>query len=389
MATMVTVIIRKQAPWLVLYGLATRHLSPNVATQADVVTFPFPATKLVVGQYFWQPDSSVSWAWYILGTFYDDEDQPVWSIEVLLGRHLTQESEPRGIIVNSAITPDNLYSSSFNHFGYPSGPLPYQPAIFEPSLSAFPTSLPISLDLTSNIIVAPPHLAMASQAMNGWSPRWGWDNIQGNVPAPNPPPAPAGMPFAAYFTNPGFYPFAMNPGAYNSAAGVFMPGQPQYVQGQPAMNNQPYMYLDPRAPQPHPRVSLNVPALNLVNSYGGAGCEPGYNYLFHAECTKIHVFQCKEPPWRTAGMNSRFGKFQVPTNVTLSELFLAFGACNPIAKNNKITEIIEGGNARWYTGQVYVGDMHDKMKKTLKEIGWDNSRNGRDKPVIWLWVTKD
>jgi hypothetical protein len=129
--------------------------------------------------------------------------------------------------------------------------------------------------------------------------------------------------------------------------------------------------------------------MNMVNSMGGAGCEPGYNYIFHHEHTKIHVFKCTAPPWRAPKMNYTFAKFHVPTNTTLAELMQRFGATNSCAKKNRITEVIEGGNGKWYRGNVFSGDQEDAIGQTLKDIGWDRSRSGREKPVVWLWITKD
>lgn len=164
-----------------------------------------------------------------------------------------------------------------------------------------------------------------------------------------------------------------------------MPNQPPWPQ-QPAYGAAGY---DQRMPAPHPRVSFDVPGMNMVNSTGGAGCEPGYNYIFHDEHTKIHVFKSSEPPWRAPSMHYSFAKFQVPTNTTIGELMVRFGACNPDAKFNKITEVIEGGGGHWYRGMIFQGDDEVSMAKTLKSCGWDRTRSGREKAVVWVWVTKD
>ncbi|KAI1162722.1 hypothetical protein F5B18DRAFT_364730 [Nemania serpens] len=211
---------------------------------------------------------------------------------------------------------------------------------------------------------------MAGQG--GWNSNFGWD-AEGGPASTGPPvmnPVP-GMPYGATAT-------MMNtPGAW--------PAQPGYVPGYPSA---PGYYPNQRFPQPHPRVSANVPGMNMVNSTGGAGCEPGYNYIFHDEHTKIHVFRTKEPPWRAPRMNYSFAKFQVPTNTTIAELMLRFGACNPNPALNRITEVVEGGGGRWYRGMIFQGDQMD-VQKTLKECGWDRSRSGREKAVVWLWITKD
>lgn len=220
--------------------------------------------------------------------------------------------------------------------------------------------------------------AMAGQAPGGggWNSNFGWDD-EGAPGSTGPPfmnPSVPGMPYGA---TPTMMNTMMNTPSYAwPQAGVpGYPGAPSY-------------YPNQRFPQPHPRVSPDVPGLNMVNSTGGAGCEPGYNYIFHDEHTKIHVFRTKEPPWRAPRMNYSFAKFQVPTNTTIAELMLRFGACNPNPALNRIVEVIEGGGGRWYRGMIFQGDQMD-VQKTLKDCGWDRSRSGREKAVVWLWITKD
>ncbi|KAI0532064.1 hypothetical protein GGR58DRAFT_200012 [Xylaria digitata] len=226
----------------------------------------------------------------------------------------------------------------------------------------------------------------------GWNPQFGWDN-EGCAPGTAPgyagsvPPAPFGGLGTNSMMNTGAYGF---PGAYQSTgfpqAQVQVPGYPWPQYGYNGANN---YYPNQRIPQPHPRVSPDVPGMNMVNSTGGAGCEPGYNYIFHDEHTKIHVFKTTEPPWRAPLMNYTFSKFQVPTNTKISELMYRFGACNPDPRLNRITEVIEGGAGKWYRGMIFQGDQELDCQKTLKQIGWDRSRSGREKAVVWLWITKD
>ncbi|KAI0179627.1 hypothetical protein GGR52DRAFT_527767 [Hypoxylon sp. FL1284] len=155
----------------------------------------------------------------------------------------------------------------------------------------------------------------------------------------------------------------------------------------PVFPNQPT-----RLPNPHPVVNADAPALNLVNSTGGVGCEPGYNYFFPHEHTKLHVIKSSVAPWRLSeGMSMHFGAFVVPVGTTLEELLAGFGATNSQPKKNKVTEVIQGGNGKWYRGVTFSGDKSADMKKTIGELGWDSTRTGRpqEKPVVWLWVTKD
>ncbi|KAI1437360.1 hypothetical protein GGR50DRAFT_98270 [Xylaria sp. CBS 124048] len=207
---------------------------------------------------------------------------------------------------------------------------------------------------------------------NGWAPRFGWDASDGDSPAR--PPFP-GMGFAA--PAPGIpycpYPFT----------GVYAwPQNHAYVAANHPVN---------RHPQPHPQVSPDAPGANMINSTGGVGCEPGYNYLFHDEHVKVHVIKTSDPPWRSVRRNVEFGKYHVPMNTTLAELLMRFGATNPDPRNNRVTEVIEAGGGKWYRGMIFSGDDEEAMKKTLKELGWDGTRLGQGigDGAVWLWITKD
>ncbi|KAI1170607.1 hypothetical protein F4777DRAFT_106903 [Nemania sp. FL0916] len=184
---------------------------------------------------------------------------------------------------------------------------------------------------------------------------------------------------------------------YDSQRGQDVPpalGGPCYpvsgacINGMPVYSSAQYVQSQGRYPQPHPVVSSNAPGINMVNSTGGAGCEPGYNYLFYHDHTKIHVFLCQEPPWRASGKDFPYVRFQVATNTTIEQLMKGFGACNQNPTKNRITEVYQDGSGGWVRGVIFQGD-NPQIKKTLKECGWDGTRTGREKPVVWLWVTKD
>ena len=147
-----------------------------------------------------------------------------------------------------------------------------------------------------------------------------------------------------------------------------------------------------RHPQARPAAHPDLPAANMTNSTGGVGCEPGYNYFFPAEHTKVHVLKCgATPPWQLpTNMTIPFHACHVPVSTTVGELLAGFGANNPNAKMNRVTEVVQGGNGRWYKGISFGGDNDKQMKTTLKELGWDKSRSGLpgDRPVVYLYVTK-
>ncbi|KAI0475711.1 hypothetical protein GGR56DRAFT_666580 [Xylariaceae sp. FL0804] len=315
---------------------------------------PYPAAKLVIGQHLWLDPSSQTWAWLIVGSFYDDKGCELWQTEIFLDSDSGHASDTSTLILPRSQARINQ--------------LPPNPFTVHPP---------------------PAHLPVSMSGLDGWNPRAGWDvNRQaGNAPMMGggfvPPPAPGGMPYPAYAPPPA-YGMAPAPYAFQGMAGAYAAPPPPGPA--PVFQNSQGRY-----PQPHPVVSYDCPGLNLVNSTGGAGCEPGYNYIFPAEHTKIHVLKSSTPPWHNEAKSSYYSAFMVPTDTTIETLMARFGAFNSKKKLNKVTEVVEGGGGFWHRGIVISGDQKDKIKKTLRDFGWDASRTGRrsEKPAVWLWITKD
>ena len=143
-------------------------------------------------------------------------------------------------------------------------------------------------------------------------------------------------------------------------------------------------------------INNEIPGLNFRNPSGGIGLPPGYNYLFPPEHTVIHVFKpstTKFPPWQQQ-MNpldpNLFFKLFAPTNLTMLELMGRLGLDNTEAKMNVIHEVVEKGNGAWAKGMTFRGDDKDRIKLTLKQVGWDSSRIGVPgrKAVVCLYITK-
>lgn len=151
--------------------------------------------------------------------------------------------------------------------------------------------------------------------------------------------------------------------------------------------------LGSRPPQNPPAFNPDMPAAQLANSTGGVGCEPGYNYFFPAEHTKVHVLKTGGIfPWHlSADFKIDFHACMVPTNVKLRDLMKGFGADNPNPMMNHIYEVTMGsGNAQWYKGLHFSGDQLDEMEKPISSFGWNKDRTGLrgDKDVVWLYLTK-
>ncbi|KAI1647489.1 uncharacterized protein F4817DRAFT_358578 [Daldinia loculata] len=367
-------------------------------TLESLIELPHPATKLIVGQYFWIHPSRRSWAWLVVGSFYDSEARELWHIEIFIGYRDNATTEFAESLTSDASNAtdegdeyfrDNIEAQlNLNNFPNEYNGTELQGEVLD---NFFTHIVHYSGDYTDYTPAFTP--IMAAQTFgNGWHPQFGPDqtaNANANPSFGNVVPG-------VVYTGSSGYSYLPNQGISGLPGGV-VPGPnnqaPVYVIPQNGYNHPVPVFPSqgPRLPNPHPVVNLDAPALNLNNSTGGVGCEPGYNYFFPPEHTKLHVVKSSTAPWRLPeGMSMNFGAYHVPVNTTLAELLVGFGALNPCPKKNKVTEVIQGGNGKWYRGVTFSGDS-ESMTKTLRDLGWDRSRTGRtgEKPVIWLWITKD
>ena len=135
-----------------------------------------------------------------------------------------------------------------------------------------------------------------------------------------------------------------------------------------------------------------LPAAQMTNSTGGVGCEPGYNYFFPKDHTKIHIIKSPIPPWQLPpNAKPPFHAVHVPCIITLAELLKGFGCNSPVPSKNAVYEVVSAGGGRWYKGISFTGDMKDVMKKSIREVGWDETRTGQpgQKAIVCLYFTKD
>ncbi|PHH62789.1 hypothetical protein CDD81_6681 [Ophiocordyceps australis] len=219
----------------------------------------------------------------------------------------------------------------------------------------------------------------------GWNPLTGRDSTGGCPPfAPYGAPVPSpGQPYVHHSGGPGYNygsPVGQGP------AGGFYTQQSFSYQPNGTGN------VLPRLPQPWPVIDPTMPAAQMTNSSGGMGCEPGYNYFFPSEHTKAHVFRSNVPPWQLPSATQLpFKAAHIPCNTTFADLLKGFGCSNPVAKKNRVVEIINGGGGKWYKGLEVGGGDKEGLKKTIGEVGWDSTRTGLDgqKPVVCLWFCKD
>ncbi|KAL1843953.1 hypothetical protein VTJ49DRAFT_6357 [Mycothermus thermophilus] len=145
-----------------------------------------------------------------------------------------------------------------------------------------------------------------------------------------------------------------------------------------------------RHPTSAPPVDPDFPAANHINTTGGAGLEPGFNYFFPNEHANVIVLKCTTAPWKLGPgsyTDIPFHAAKVPANVTMSELLAGFGANNPDKAKNQFWEVYQQGGGAWGWKEHVKGDDALTMARTVKDMGWTQKRGGKQQPV-YLWITK-
>lgn len=225
----------------------------------------------------------------------------------------------------------------------------------------------------------------------------GYNTFHGYDTGPPPPPGVGrGMPqYSGFYQQPAMQGWPAQPVVYAQPPVVAPPAYPGYPSmHQPPPGTYPSYQSPPGNYPSYPPQPTDYPGVHLRNPTGGVGCPPGYNYLFHSENVPIHVFKTVEKPWQIKVYkedNSTHVKLMVPCNTTVKELMQNIGCTNGDAKKNILYEVTEKGNGCWASGLRIVGDDRDRVKKRIAELGWANDRTGLpgQKPVVWLWVTKE
>ena len=111
----------------------------------------------------------------------------------------------------------------------------------------------------------------------------------------------------------------------------------------------------------------------------------GVAYLFPDSHTIIHfLFDGTRPFDGHPGCTPEFTALKIPTTMTVADLMRRLGV--PDYDNDRfgVTECVEVGDGSWTKGSTYILS-EEKTKKTLKAIGWDDSRGVANKPV-WIAI---
>ncbi|KAK4195290.1 hypothetical protein QBC40DRAFT_310782 [Triangularia verruculosa] len=153
----------------------------------------------------------------------------------------------------------------------------------------------------------------------------------------------------------------------------------------------PYSYVSGlhgtgRVPQPAPMTNPGFPAANLINSTGGAGIDPGYNYFFPTEHANVIVLKSKTAPWKLTQGYDRldYWSVKIPGNVTMRELLVGFGA----GKRGAVYVVYQQGDGKWEHMESVEGRDEGAMRKSVREMGWlKRGRDGRV-GVRYIWVVR-
>lgn len=138
----------------------------------------------------------------------------------------------------------------------------------------------------------------------------------------------------------------------------------------------------PPPPADPPTAPFEIPG---VTQDGENFVQNGLVYLFPESHTIIHFLHDGTRPFdRPQGSTPDFAALKVPTTMTVADLMRRLGVPTDDDDRFGVTECIELGNGYWMRGMTYIlGDV--KSQKTVKDIGWDESRGTSSKPV-WIAI---
>jgi hypothetical protein len=216
----------------------------------------------------------------------------------------------------------------------------------------------------------------------------------GGVPFPPPPPgAMAGVvpPFmpAAPLWNGGGLAFGNVPamgmgiGVGGSVAGGIMPPMMGIGigMGQNTMHNRP-------APMVHDG-NMGFPAQPAqqdVTQIAG-GIPPGVALVESAEHTLAIWIQGNVCPWLSPGAQFHIQPLCFASTTGLNRVIQVLNDGKPAdeCENMAITECIELGNGMWEKGQTFKYNDAVSRVLTMKDAGWDNTRNRTNGQSLHLW----
>ncbi|KAL8761429.1 MAG: hypothetical protein Q9184_002451 [Pyrenodesmia sp. 2 TL-2023] len=158
------------------------------------------------------------------------------------------------------------------------------------------------------------------------------------------------------------------------------PPPPPPVQPPPYFQDFPYhvrMFSPPPPPAP---ATWSPPGASLLGQ--PAPAFDGVGYLYPRDHTVLHIimdkFMALDPATRLPKWEPRL----FATGLTIGELIRTLGA--PDDSKYGLMEVHEQGDGRWAAGQLILQGS-EQAKKTLRDVGWIETRGFSTKPV-WLKI---
>ncbi len=208
------------------------------------------------------------------------------------------------------------------------------------------------------------------------------------LPLPPPPPGAVAAPFApmAPLWTPGL--------AFGNVPAMGFGGV------MPGMMMAPGMMLPGAAAQAAPMQARPAPALHDGNAGFPAqpaqeeitqiagGIPPGVALVESAEHTIIIHIKGNACPWLSPGASFQVEPLALASGTGLNRLIQV---CNggitgdEECENTAVTECIELGNGLWEKGQTFRYNDAVSRVLTMKDAGWDNTRNRTGGQSLHLW----
>ncbi|KAL9029967.1 MAG: hypothetical protein Q9196_001853 [Gyalolechia fulgens] len=137
----------------------------------------------------------------------------------------------------------------------------------------------------------------------------------------------------------------------------------------------------PTPPVPSP-AQWAPPGANLLGQ--PAPNVEGVDYLYPLDHTLLHIILDKFMQLDTTTRLPKYEPRLFPTDLSLRMLIKQLGAPDEEEERYGVVEMHELGDGRWAPGQtILLGSEH--ANKTLREIGWTETRGFAAKPV-WLKI---
>lgn len=130
----------------------------------------------------------------------------------------------------------------------------------------------------------------------------------------------------------------------------------------------------------------NQPAQGEHTQISG-GVPAGVTMIESPEHTIALLLKGNVCPWLSPGSQFQVEAVQIASSTGLNRLIqVANGVPADQCENRAVTECIELGNGLWEKGQTFRFDDAVSKVLTMKDAGWDNTRNRTGGQSLHLWA---